>query len=231
MDFGYKSVRIGWSRVLTPQRGATKGDVPWLLTQGGLAMKRKTILALLFVCVAAAAAFFSPTRRQHVQAQPQAQRGCMDFRAMYHATLAVNLNTGEGGWIVDPDPVVALLNGEALAPTSEFLGDGTSFQSGKAGHDVGGTTIWHLGNGNDFTVQAGHAIYPNPPADTWGGGTAGQYMYSSNGKIVGGSGQFVNATGTYSQSGPYIFWLDLASDPPMARGKWQALIVASVCTP
>jgi hypothetical protein len=190
-------------------------------------MRRRIILALTFAFAVGVATFLLPVTSPKVLAQ----QSCKDFRAMYHMTLMVNINTGEGGWNLDvADPIVALLNGQAVTPTVEFLGGGTSFATGMVGHDRGGTNVWHLSNGDDFTVGAWHAIYPNQPANTWGGGSAGQYVYNGTGKIVAGTGQLANATGAFSETGPYIVWVDLASDPPMVYGKYQALLVASVCS-
>lgn len=157
-------------------------------------------------------------------ATPQAlaqQQKCFEFRAIFQMSLRVDLVTNEGNWVVDSDGICGLLDGQKVTPTLE-LGPTTSTYHGKVGLDRGGTSVFAFNTNDSFTFGDWHAVYASSP------GKAGMYNYQGLGKITGGTGIFQNATGSTTQSGPYILWVDPA-EPTILRGKFNGAQIATVC--
>jgi len=71
-----------------------------------------------------------------------------------------------------------------------------------------------------FTVSNYHASFPLPT------GKAGMGMYNGTGKITSGTGLFNGATGTVSESGPYIIWF---AEDGSVYGQYNATYIVRVC--
>ena len=160
-----------------------------------------------------------------------AQQACHDFRALYHQTLWVNLETNDGTWFTDPDPIRGLFDLQPVTPTVEYIPGTPGGGKGVSGRYSGFQKVWDFGNGDTFTVGNYHAIFPTPP------GNAGMGTFIGTGKINGGTGKFQGATGTETETGPYLMWSgdgDIAAPcvagSPCLTGKYNATITIRVCT-
>lgn len=157
---------------------------------------------------------------------------CHDFRALYHQTLWVNLDTGLGDWYTDPDPIRGLFDLQPVSPTAQYVAGTMGGGSGVSGRYSDFKKVWDFGNGDTFTVGGYHAIFPTPP------GKAGMGTFVGTGKIIGGTGKFEGATGTENETGPYLEWIaeEAVAEPcvpnsPCLTGKYHATIAIRVCTP
>jgi hypothetical protein len=193
------------------------------------------ILSLLFL--------ISPTA--------SAQSKCKDLVAMYRVTFRVNLfyeDSTNFGWTIDSNGITATLDGEVLRPTVEFDPEhkGVSFFRGRpdymagVGHDEGQVNVWHFNEG-EFTVGDWHAVYPNQPANIWGDlinpPSSALFVYDGTGKIIGGGGAFAGASGSFTETGPFLQWLEWGqeanNEDPGAlylHGLYFAQISAKVCS-
>ncbi len=150
------------------------------------------------------------------------QKKSFEFRVLYTMTLAFNMDTGEGGWMLDGDSPHAILNGEGVTPAITVGAVDSSFR-GNMGQDRNGTYVFDLGEDNTFTVEEFHATYEYTP------GQGGMVTYHGVGRITGGTGIFTGATGTYAESGPTILWPTVnAQNVPFLMGKYQASGAATI---
>ncbi len=179
-------------------------------------MRRKTILALLFVCAVAFAAFFLPAPTQQVQAQ----QNCPSFHVLIQADLLVPellLREGDvwGGYAhgyLGQDPLHGRYsgnNGETVVHGRVGMGSGSDF--------------FDFGGGNTLTAVETHATFPSPPG-LWPLGAGG--LYHAADKIAAGTGRFQNASGDLSFSGPFVVW-DL--DKELPQGRWAGEVIGNIC--
>jgi hypothetical protein len=181
-------------------------------------MKRKTILALIFVFAAAVAAFLLPA----LGPRAQAQQGCTEFRAIAQVSLPplVPLNPETDTW---GGYFYGTLGGQFLSGI--FSGnDGDISWQGKTG--VGGngsyTFAFGLNLSDTLTIHVGNFVAPNPP------GKIGLGDYRGSAKIVPGTGtgRFQNASGNLDWAGPFIVWSPGGEN---FYGRYNAGIRGNIC--
>lgn len=165
-----------------------------------------------------------------------AQEKCQDLRALYDMNLFVNPDPtlppeAQGGWFITEEPIRAILDQQGITPALEMKVPPIGTGHGVVGHDNDAINVWHFDNGT-FTTGNAHAVYPNQP------GKAGLWRYNGTSKISDGTGDFEGATGTLTETGPYIVWVefDNSTAPCVAgkvciRGKYFATIIARICKP
>lgn len=173
-------------------------------------MKRKTIVALIFV-FAAVAAFLPPT----LGTLAQAQQACSEFRAIAHGTLPTTHPLSQTDtWGAD---VWGTLGGDFLS--GYFTGnDGTISQHGVALLSTNGSYTFVFGT-DSFTIEVAHAVAPLPP------GEAGLGDYRGTATIVQGTGRFAYASGNIQTSGPFIVWFDQSG----VHGRGNFEIRGNIC--
>ncbi len=153
-----------------------------------------------------------------------AQGKCHDFRALYHQTLWVNLNTGVGEWYLDPDPIRGLFDLQPISPLIQYIPGSSAYPNAVAGRYWDYQVIWDFGDGNTITVGDYRASFPLPP------GNAGMGTFMGTGKITGGTGVFEGATGTENESGPFLMWTIVDDQGmPWLTGKYSAMVSIRVC--
>ena len=178
-------------------------------------MRRKTILALIFVFTAAVAAFLLPAAGP----KAQAQQSCPSFHALLQAELFPENPVRPGD--VWGGNAYAFLDQNDQALVGRFSGeDGEGSWQGKVGMGRGGSYAFDFGNGNTFTAGAIHATFPNPA------GTYGFGMYQSSWKIQEGTGRFANASGNLFTTGPYTAW---SPDGEHVYGRWNGEVKGNIC--
>ena len=183
-------------------------------------MRRKTVLALLFVGAVAAAALFLPAPGQHAQAQ----QNCPSFHAILQGyfplepPLPLREGDGWGGNIygyLGEEPLVGIFSGN----------DGNTTWHKWVGMGKDGTYKFAFGalaDNNTFTIAANQATFPNPPGKFFVGG-----MYQAGWKSAEGTGRFQNASGNLSAKGPYLAY-SLDGGNTWA-GRWNAEITGNIC--
>ncbi len=183
-------------------------------------MRRKIILALLFVCAVAVAAIFLPAPTQHAQAQ----QNCPDFHAILQAKLPVDVPLrpeDQGSWggniygYLGQEPLVGIFSGN----------DGTDTWHNWVGMGKGGSYKFAFGplaNNNTFTIYATQATFPNPPGKFPVGG-----MYQAGWKIAEGTERFQNASGNLVAKGPYLAWT--FDNWVTVEGRFNAEITGNIC--
>jgi hypothetical protein len=177
-------------------------------------MRRKTILALIFVLGAAVAAFLLPA----LGPRAQAQQGCTEFRAIGQASLPapIPLHPDTDTW---GGSVYGSLGGEFLSGI--FSGnDGNQSWQGAGGTGRNGSYEFVFGS-DRFTMEV-HAAFGFPP------GKVGLGNYRGSAKIVEGSGtgRFANASGNLDWAGPFIVW---TPDGENFYGRYNAEIRGNIC--
>jgi hypothetical protein len=145
----------------------------------------------------------------------------IQFRALYHETLAYRFSTNTGGWQFEPGPVYCLVNGQGR-PANVAITTENSRYSGKMGQDHSDVYLTVFLSADDsFVVGDWHATYEYTP------GGAGMVTYHGVGRIVGGTGMFAGATGSYTESGPTLTWLD-DHDPDLMLGQYDGAAAATI---
>jgi hypothetical protein len=175
-------------------------------------MRRKTILALIFVFAAAVAAFLLPV----LGPRAQAQQGCTEFRAIAQATLPTpHPMKADDTWGGD---VYGTLGGQFLSGI--FSGnDGNQSWQGAGGTGKDGSYTFVFGS-DSFTMEV-HAAFGFPP------GKVGLGDYRGSAKIVPGTGtgRFQYASGNLEWAGPFIVW----SQGENFYGRFNAEIRGNIC--
>lgn len=149
---------------------------------------------------------------------------CHNLQILNNQTLTVNLITNEGDWYLDANSVRGLLDLQLVTPTVQYIPGNSAYPSAVAGRYWDYQKKWDFGNGDTFTVGNYHASFPIPP------GKAGMGTFNGTGKIIGGTGIFEGATGTESETGPYLTWVMVdGNGVPWLMGKYNATSVIRVC--
>ncbi len=174
-------------------------------------MRRKTILALIFVFAVAVTAFLVPA----LGPRAQAQQACTEFRAVGQATLPSPhplLPTDTWG-----GDVYGSLGGEFLSGI--FSGnDGNTWDHGVGSTGKSGFYTFVFGS-DTFTMEV-HAAFRFAP------GKVGLGEYRGAAKIVQGTGRFENASGNLDWAGPFIVW---TPDGENYYGRYNAEIRGNIC--
>ncbi len=153
-----------------------------------------------------------------------AQQKCHDIRVLNQQTLKVNLLTGEGDWYLDLDSIGALFDLQPVSPTVQYIPGTSTSPNAVIGRYSNYQKIWDFGKGDTFTVSNYHATFPVPP------GKAGLGTFNGTGKITGGTGIFEGATGTETESGPYVTWPTVdGNGVPWVMGKYNGMSIIRVC--
>lgn len=175
-------------------------------------MKRKTILALIFVLGAAVAAFLLPAL---VGPRAQAQQACTEFHAILQAALPSPHPLQQSDtWGGD---VYGTLGGEFVSGIVSG-NDGNDSWHGVSGTGRNGSYTFVFGT-DSFTMEV-NAAFPGPV------GKGGLGEYKGEGKVVQGTGRFVNASGNINWAGPFIVW---SPDGEHFYGRWNAEIRGNIC--
>lgn len=183
-------------------------------------MRRKIMVALTVVFIAAIVSFLIPA----LGSKAQAQQNCPSFQAILQGRFPLEaplpLRDGDGwggnvyGFLGD-EPLVGIYSGD----------DGTVSWHKWVGMGKGGTYKFAFGpldNNNTFTIVATQATFPNPPGIFPSGG-----MYQANWKIAQGTGRFQYATGNMFAKGPYI--VSTTDNWATVFGRWNAEITGNIC--
>ncbi len=162
-----------------------------------------TILAGLVVVLVSTAAFAQQQKSVTVQ-------------VLYRCTLWVDLEDQSlsTGWTIDPDGARAIIDGVGVKPTITPLA-GDSVYHGMMGKDRNCLTKFDLSGVGNFNI-VGQATYTGAP------GQRGMDTYNSQGSVSGGTGLFNNATGSYTETGPWIAWEDVdpSTGHKVVTGTW-----------
>lgn len=157
-----------------------------------------------------------------------AQQNCQDLRALNTQTLSVDPQ-GNGGWLLLPGATTGVLNGQPLSPHYiEYIPPqegGSAYPNAVAGRYWDFTQKWYFqdANGHEvgtFTVSAYHASFPVPT------GKAGMGNFVGSGKITGGTGIFEGASGSMTETGPYLLWF---TEDGWTHGQYNATYIARIC--
>jgi hypothetical protein len=142
-----------------------------------------------------------------------AQDKCQEFRALSQQVFDT-----------------ALLN--YVGPTYAKLGDEVLFDNGQPRYAVRPPTttckgsncvetdaqyLYDFGGGDTFTIQVQVATYDEPPSFS---------QYRSMNKIIAGTGRFKNATGTLSESGPFLAWVDAKG---VLQSRYNGELTGKIC--
>ena len=94
---------------------------------------------------------------------------------------------------------------------------------GIVGMDRGMTGKWDFGSKGTVTFeQQSVAVYPALPGAVIFGN------YRTTFRITGGTGRFANATGNFSETGPYFVWFESPSDP-LPQGRYNGELSGQIC--
>jgi hypothetical protein len=176
-------------------------------------MRRKTILALIFVFAVAIAAFLLPAL---VRPKPAlAQDPCQAFHAVLQEELPTDIQLRPGDtW---GGGVYATLGQEVLLGLTSG-NDGTQSIPGTTIISKGGSYKYDFGGGNTFTAEANTSpaqLLPHGPF-------FGKFRNSQ--RITEGEGRFQYASGNLELSGPFIIY----SFAPL-HGRFNGEVSGNIC--